>query len=62
VTLGDRTSDMIITGGYNVYPRQVEDALLTHPAVAVAAVVALPLSPVVKVLRRALRDPLWGRS
>jgi acyl-CoA synthetase (AMP-forming)/AMP-acid ligase II len=102
---------MIITGGYNVYPREVEDALMTHPAVAGAAVVAapdptwveavtafvtlrpgaqvtgselqdavraalagykvpksvhvvdaLPLSPVGKVLRRALREPLWTRS
>ncbi|MEG3125938.1 class I adenylate-forming enzyme family protein [Sphingomonas sp. GB1N7] len=38
----DRTSDMIITGGYNVYPREVEDALLSHPAVAEAAVVGTP--------------------
>lgn len=38
----DRTSDMIITGGYNVYPREVEDALLSHPAVLEAAVVGMP--------------------
>ena len=38
----DRTSDMIITGGYNVYPREVEDALLSHPAVTEAAVVGAP--------------------
>jgi len=38
----DRSSDMIITGGYNVYPREVEDALLSHPAVAEAAVVGAP--------------------
>lgn len=38
----DRTSDMIITGGYNVYPREVEDALLSHPALAEAAVVGAP--------------------
>lgn len=104
----DRTSDMIITGGYNVYPREVEDVLLSHPAVAECAVVgapdpkwveavtafvalkpgsnvreaelielvrgklaphkapksvhivdAIPTSPVGKVLRRALREPLW---
>lgn len=40
--LRDRTSDMIISGGYNVYPREVEDALMSHPAVASAAVVGAP--------------------
>ncbi|OLR93361.1 class I adenylate-forming enzyme family protein [Actinokineospora bangkokensis] len=40
--LRDRTSDMIISGGYNVYPREVEDALLDHPAVREAAVVGTP--------------------
>ncbi|MEP9381452.1 class I adenylate-forming enzyme family protein [Nocardioides cheoyonin] len=106
--LVDRRSDMIVTGGYNVYPREVEDALATHPAVAECAVVgapdetwveavtafvtlrpgasatedelravcrerlagykvpkrvvfadSLPKSAVGKILRRALRDPLW---
>ena len=106
--LVDRRSDMIVTGGYNVYPREVEDVLLDHPAVAECAVVAapdptwveavvayvvfqpggtaseddlrtfvrerlagykvpkrvmvlteIPKSAVGKVLRRALRDPLW---
>lgn len=109
LTLVDRVSDMIITGGYNVYPREVEDALLAHPSVAEAAVVSaphetwveavtafviaapgvavdpeqlqgfvrerlaaykvpkqihvvdsIPKSAVGKVLRRALRDPLWA--
>jgi len=110
--LVDRTSDMIVTGGYNVYPREVEDALMAHPAVYECAVVGaphekwveavtafvvlrpgvrveedgliefvrgqlasykvpksvrfidqIPKSPVGKVLRRALRDPLWeGRE
>jgi acyl-CoA synthetase (AMP-forming)/AMP-acid ligase II len=104
----DRSSDMIVTGGYNVYPREVEDALAAHPAVLECAVVAapddrwveavtafvvrrpgaeagqeeliafvrghlaaykapqsvrfvesIPKSPVGKILRRALRDPLW---
>lgn len=40
--LRDRTSDMIISGGYNVYPREVEDALMTHPSVLEAAVVGAP--------------------
>jgi acyl-CoA synthetase (AMP-forming)/AMP-acid ligase II len=40
--LVDRTSDMIITGGYNVYPREVEDVLLAHPGVAEVAVVGEP--------------------
>jgi len=106
--LVDRTSDMIITGGYNVYPREVEDAMLAHAAVLECAVVGaphekwveavtafvvlrsgtnasedelieftrerlasykvpknvrfveqIPKSAVGKVLRRALRDPLW---
>ena len=109
--LVDRTSDMIITGGYNVYPREVEDALASHPAVAECAVVgapdekwveavtafvtlragatasegeliehvraqiaahkapksvrfvdAIPKSAVGKILRRALRQPLWEES
>jgi acyl-CoA synthetase (AMP-forming)/AMP-acid ligase II len=101
-----------VTGGYNVYPREVEDALQAHPAVAQVAVVgipddtwgeavtafvvlhegqpadeaalidhararlaaykapksmrfvpSIPLSPVGKPLRRALRDPFWeGRE
>ncbi|MGB3303290.1 MAG: AMP-binding protein [Gordonia sp. (in: high G+C Gram-positive bacteria)] len=108
--LVDRTSDMIISGGYNVYPREVEDALASHPAVAECAVVgapddtwveavtafvvrksgvdvteadliahvrsqiaahkapksvmfidAIPKSAVGKILRRALREPLWNK-
>jgi len=107
--LVDRTSDMIVTGGYNVYPREVEDVLASHPSVREAVVVGapdehwveavtafvvadgvgeaelidhcrarlaaykapksvhfvdeVPKSPVGKLLRRALRDPLWvGRD
>lgn len=38
----DRTKDMIIRGGFNVYPREVEEMLLTHPAVSLAAVIGVP--------------------
>ncbi len=38
----DRKKDLIIRGGFNVYPRDVEDALLAHPAVQVACVVGRP--------------------
>lgn len=40
--LVDRKKDLIIRGGFNVYPRDVEDALLRHPAVGQAAVVGRP--------------------
>ena len=40
---------MIITGGENVYSREVEEVLYTHPAVSEAAVVGLP-------------DPMWGEK
>ena len=38
----DRKKDMILRGGYNVYPREVEEVLFEHPAVREAAVVGLP--------------------
>jgi fatty-acyl-CoA synthase len=40
--LVDRAKDMIISGGFNVYPREVEDVLTAHPAVAMAAVIGVP--------------------
>lgn len=40
--LVDRKNDLIISGGSNVYPREVEDALTSHPAVRDAAVVGIP--------------------
>ncbi|WP_435972126.1 acyl-CoA synthetase [Streptomyces sp. Qhu_M48] len=43
----DRVKDMFVSGGENVYPAEVEDALLTHPAVAECAVIGLP-------------DAVWG--
>jgi long-chain acyl-CoA synthetase len=42
LTIVDRRKDLIIRGGFNVYPRDVEDVLLAHPAVAAAAVVGRP--------------------
>ncbi|MEA2191828.1 MAG: long-chain acyl-CoA synthetase, partial [Solirubrobacteraceae bacterium] len=38
----DRKKDLIIRGGYNVYPREVEEVLYEHPAVREAAVVGVP--------------------
>ena len=49
LTLRDRSKDLIISGGMNIYPREVEEALLTHPDVAAVAVVGRP-------------DPEWGES
>jgi fatty-acyl-CoA synthase len=43
----DRVKDMFVSGGENVYPAEVEDVLLTHPAVAECAVIGVP-------------DPVWG--
>ena len=42
VTIVDRKKDMVIRGGYNVYPREVEEVLLRHPAVGQVAVIGLP--------------------
>jgi long-chain acyl-CoA synthetase len=47
LTLKDRSKDLIISGGSNIYPREVEEALLTDAGVAEAAVVGAP-------------DPEWG--
>jgi long-chain acyl-CoA synthetase len=49
LTLRDRSKDLIISGGMNIYPREVEEALLRHPGVAATAVVGRP-------------DPEWGES
>jgi fatty-acyl-CoA synthase len=45
----DRKKDMIVSGGENIYPRELEEVLYTHPEIADAAVVGLP-------------DEVWGES
>ena len=52
----DRKKDMIIRGGLNVYPREVEEVLYEHPAVAEAAVVGVP-HELLGVLKRAIVVP-----
>ncbi|MBW1601489.1 long-chain fatty acid--CoA ligase [Streptomyces sp. JJ66] len=42
LTIVDRAKDLIIRGGFNVYPREVEDVLLRHPRIAEAAVIGVP--------------------
>ena len=49
LTISDRIKDMIISGGENVYPAEVESALMRHPAIAEVAVIGEP-------------DPKWGES
>jgi long-chain acyl-CoA synthetase len=42
ITIVDRKKDIIIRGGFNVYPREVEEVLVRHPAVAQVAVIGVP--------------------
>ncbi|MBB6182634.1 class I adenylate-forming enzyme family protein [Pseudorhizobium flavum] len=49
LTLQDRTKDVIISGGTNIYPREIEEVLLTHPAVRECSVVGRP-------------SPEWGEE
>lgn len=42
LTLLDRSKDMIISGGHNIYPREIEEVLLKHPAVLECSVIARP--------------------
>jgi long-chain acyl-CoA synthetase len=42
LSIVDRKKDMILRGGFNVYPREIEEVLMTHPAVALSAVVGVP--------------------
>lgn len=45
----DRTKDMVITGGFNVFPREVEDVISAHPSVSMVMVIGVP-------------DPKWGEA
>src|SRR5207249_1880942 len=47
--LESRKHDMVISGGVNIYPREIEDLLHTHPAILDAAVIGVP-------------DPEWGET
>jgi acyl-CoA synthetase (AMP-forming)/AMP-acid ligase II len=49
LTIHDRLRDMVVTGGENVYPNEVESALAAHPSIAEAAVIAIP-------------DERWGEA
>ena len=49
LTIVDRKKDMIVSGGFNVFPREIEDVLTTHPAVAGAALIGVP-------------DDKWGEA
>src|SRR5436190_8266184 len=42
IFIADRVKDMIIRGGFNVYPREIEEVLMTHPAVSLCAVIGVP--------------------
>jgi fatty-acyl-CoA synthase len=42
LTIVDRKKDMIVSGGFNIFPREIENVLSTHPTVAAAAVVGVP--------------------
>jgi len=42
VFIVDRVKDMIIRGGFNVYPREIEEVLMTHPSVSMASVIGVP--------------------
>jgi len=58
LTIKDRKKDMIISGGFNIYPREIEEVLLRHPGVLEASVVGLPHEDYVEqVVACIVRDP-----
>ena len=58
----DRKKDMIIRGGYNVYPREVEEVLYEHPAIREAAVIGVPHDRVGRGDRRRGRPRTTGEE
>jgi len=42
IAIVDRKKDMILRGGYNIYPRELEEVIMTHPAVSLCAVIGVP--------------------
>ena len=42
IYITDRVKDMIIRGGFNVYPREIEEVMMTHPAISLVAVIGVP--------------------
>lgn len=42
LSIVDRKKDMILRGGYNIYPRELEEVIMTHPAVSLVAVIGVP--------------------
>ncbi len=49
VTIVDRKKDMIVSGGFNIFPREVEEVISTHPSVAAVGVIGVP-------------DEKWGEA
>jgi len=49
LTIVDRKKDMIVSGGFNLFPREIEDVISTHPAIASVAVIGIP-------------DEKWGEA
>jgi fatty-acyl-CoA synthase len=49
LTIVDRKKDMIVSGGFNIFPREIEDVISTHPGVAAVAVIGVP-------------DDKWGEA
>jgi long-chain acyl-CoA synthetase len=42
LSIVDRKKDMILRGGYNIYPRELEEVIITHPAISLCAVIGVP--------------------
>jgi long-chain acyl-CoA synthetase len=67
ITIVDRKKDMVLRGGFNVYPREVEEVLFRHPAVAQVAVIGIPHSVhgeeiAAVVVRDPAAEPITGQE